>query len=50
MGSVCASTLALLNAGVPLKAPVAGIAMGLVSDDIEVEAGDGNKVSVASSR
>lgn len=37
MGSVCASTLALLNAGVPLKAPVAGIAMGLVSDDIEIE-------------
>jgi polyribonucleotide nucleotidyltransferase len=32
MGSVCASTLALLNAGVPLKAPVAGIAMGLISD------------------
>ena len=31
MGSVCASTLSLLNAGVPLKAPVAGIAMGLVS-------------------
>ncbi len=30
MGSVCASTMALLNAGVPLKAPVAGIAMGLV--------------------
>jgi polyribonucleotide nucleotidyltransferase len=43
MGSVCASTMALLNAGVPLKAPVAGIAMGLVSDDIEVEAGDGGK-------
>ncbi|WP_082969606.1 polyribonucleotide nucleotidyltransferase [Mycobacterium kyorinense] len=39
MGSVCASTLALLNAGVPLKAPVAGIAMGLVSDDIDVEGG-----------
>ncbi|MDP7702798.1 polyribonucleotide nucleotidyltransferase [Mycobacterium sp. TY815] len=37
MGSVCASTLALLNAGVPLKAPVAGIAMGLVSDDVEGE-------------
>ncbi|MDZ4265084.1 MAG: polyribonucleotide nucleotidyltransferase [Mycobacterium sp.] len=37
MGSVCASTMALLNAGVPLKAPVAGIAMGLVSDDIEVD-------------
>jgi polyribonucleotide nucleotidyltransferase len=30
MGSVCASTLSLLAAGVPLKAPVAGIAMGLV--------------------
>ncbi|KZS79298.1 polyribonucleotide nucleotidyltransferase [Mycobacterium kansasii] len=43
MGSVCASTLALLNAGVPLKAPVAGIAMGLVSDDIEVEEADGGK-------
>ena len=39
MGSVCASTLSLLNAGVPLKAPVAGIAMGLVSDDVEVECG-----------
>ncbi|OBH02293.1 MULTISPECIES: polyribonucleotide nucleotidyltransferase [unclassified Mycobacterium] len=37
MGSVCASTLALLNAGVPLKAPVAGIAMGLVSDEVEVD-------------
>jgi polyribonucleotide nucleotidyltransferase len=35
MGSVCASTLALLNAGVPLKAPVAGIAMGLVSDTVD---------------
>jgi polyribonucleotide nucleotidyltransferase len=41
MGSVCASTLALLNAGVPLKAPVAGIAMGLVSDDVEIEGGEG---------
>ena len=39
MGSVCASTLSLLNAGVPLKAPVAGIAMGLVSDDVEVDGG-----------
>ena len=37
MGSVCASTLALLNAGVPLKAPVAGIAMGLVSDEVNGE-------------
>ncbi|HEV7418774.1 MAG TPA: polyribonucleotide nucleotidyltransferase [Mycobacterium sp.] len=45
MGSVCASTLSLLNAGVPLKASVAGIAMGLVSDDIEVEAGDGTKTT-----
>ncbi|HEY6597398.1 MAG TPA: polyribonucleotide nucleotidyltransferase [Asanoa sp.] len=35
MGSVCASTLALLSAGVPLKAPVAGIAMGLISDEID---------------
>ncbi|UYQ78514.1 polyribonucleotide nucleotidyltransferase [Glutamicibacter sp. JL.03c] len=37
MGSVCASTLSLLNAGVPLKAPVAGIAMGLVSDTVNGE-------------
>ncbi len=35
MGSVCASTMSLLNAGVPLKAPVAGIAMGLVSDQVD---------------
>jgi polyribonucleotide nucleotidyltransferase len=35
MGSVCASTLSLLNAGVPLRAPVAGIAMGLVSDTVD---------------
>ncbi len=38
MGSVCASTLALLNAGVPLRAPVAGIAMGLVSDEVDGKA------------
>ncbi|PME08555.1 polyribonucleotide nucleotidyltransferase [Corynebacterium ulcerans] len=37
MGSVCASTLSLYNAGVPLKAPVAGIAMGLVSDEVDGE-------------
>ncbi|PRX51053.1 polyribonucleotide nucleotidyltransferase [Prauserella shujinwangii] len=37
MGSVCASTMSLFNAGVPLKAPVAGIAMGLVSDQVEGE-------------
>src|SRR5262245_21908659 len=47
MGSVCASTLALLNAGVPLKAPVAGIAMGLVSDDIEVDGGGTERRFVA---
>jgi polyribonucleotide nucleotidyltransferase len=35
MGSVCASTLSMLNAGVPLRASVAGIAMGLVSDVVE---------------
>ncbi|MDU4680585.1 MAG: polyribonucleotide nucleotidyltransferase [Cutibacterium avidum] len=35
MGSVCASTLALLNAGVPLRASVAGIAMGLMSETNE---------------
>ncbi len=35
MGSVCASTLSLLNAGVPLRAPVAGIAMGLISDVVD---------------
>src|SRR5665811_2618821 len=35
MGSVCASTLSLLNAGVPLRAPVAGIAMGLVSGAVD---------------
>src|SRR5690242_5340917 len=37
MGSVCASTLALLHAGVPLRAPVAGIAMGLISGEIDGE-------------
>ncbi len=47
MGSVCASTLALLNAGVPLKAPVAGIAMGLVSDDIETDGGGTERRFVA---
>jgi len=35
MGSVCASTLAMLHAGVPLRAPVAGIAMGLISGEID---------------
>jgi polyribonucleotide nucleotidyltransferase len=45
MGSVCASTLALLQAGVPLRAPVAGIAMGLVSDVIDTA--DGPKTEYA---
>ncbi|MGH3466023.1 MAG: polyribonucleotide nucleotidyltransferase, partial [Kribbellaceae bacterium] len=35
MGSVCASTMSLLTAGVPLVAPVAGIAMGLISDEVD---------------
>jgi len=35
MGSVCASTMSLLNAGVPLAAPVAGIAMGLISLEVD---------------
>jgi polyribonucleotide nucleotidyltransferase len=33
MGSVCGSTLALMDAGVPIKAPVGGIAMGLIKDE-----------------
>jgi polyribonucleotide nucleotidyltransferase len=37
MGSVCASTLSLLEAGVPLRASVAGIAMGLISDEVDGE-------------
>ena len=37
MGSVCASTMSLLQAGVPLRAPVAGIAMGLISDTVDGE-------------
>ncbi len=41
-GSVCGSTMALMDAGVPIKRPVAGIAMGLIKD---VESG---KVSVMS--
>jgi polyribonucleotide nucleotidyltransferase len=38
MASVCGSTLALMDAGVPIKKPVAGIAMGLVA--LDLEAGD----------
>ncbi len=33
MASVCGSSLSMMNAGVPLKAPVAGIAMGLIKED-----------------
>ena len=33
MGSVCGSTLSLMHAGVPIKAPVSGIAMGLIKED-----------------
>jgi polyribonucleotide nucleotidyltransferase len=33
MGSVCGSTLALMDAGVPIKSPVSGVAMGLITDD-----------------
>ncbi len=33
MGSVCGSTLALMDAGVPIKAPVSGVAMGLITDE-----------------
>jgi len=35
MGSVCAATMSLLQAGVPLRAPVAGIAMGLISGEVD---------------
>ncbi len=41
-GSVCGSTLALMDAGVPIKAPVAGIAMGLIKDT------ESGKVSILS--
>jgi len=33
MGSVCGTTLALMDAGVPIKAPVSGVAMGLITDE-----------------
>src|SRR5581483_11058079 len=39
MGSVCGSTLALMDAGVPIKAPVAGVAMGLIT-------GEGGKYAI----
>ena len=39
MASVCGSTLALMDAGVPIKAPVAGVAMGLITDPSTPSAG-----------
>ncbi|MGN6565166.1 MAG: polyribonucleotide nucleotidyltransferase, partial [Thermomicrobiales bacterium] len=39
MGSVCGSTMALLDAGVPLRAPVAGVAMGLITGEDGVQSG-----------
>jgi polyribonucleotide nucleotidyltransferase len=36
MGSVCAGTLSLMDAGVPIKAPVSGIAMGLIKEDDKI--------------
>jgi len=36
MGTVCSGTLALMDGGVPIKAPVSGIAMGLIKDDDQV--------------
>ncbi len=39
MASVCGSTLSLMHAGVPIKKPVAGIAMGLVSKDKDINKG-----------
>ena len=36
MGSVCASTLSLMDAGVPIEAPVAGVAMGLIKDGDDI--------------
>lgn len=40
MASTCGSTLALMDAGVPIKSPVAGIAMGLMTDETEGESGN----------
>lgn len=45
MASTCGSTLALMDAGVPIKAPVAGIAMGLVSRE---EADESKKIAILS--
>src|SRR3989339_351726 len=42
--SICASTLALMDGGVPIKAPVAGIAMGLMLGEAKSRAGEGYKI------
>ena len=42
MASTCGSTLALMDAGVPIKAPVAGIAMGLITSDPSTKLGAGD--------
>jgi len=42
MASVCGASLALMDAGVPIKEPVAGIAMGLIKEDDEFVSADGH--------
>ena len=48
-GSVCGSTLSLLDAGVPIKDMVAGIAMGLIEQDGEISGGTNNEANDKSS-
>jgi polyribonucleotide nucleotidyltransferase len=43
MASVCAGTLALMDAGVPVKTPVAGISIGLVTEGADVQSASGEK-------
>ena len=43
--SVCGSTLALMDAGVPIKAPVAGVAMGLIKDTAQRQGGRADRYS-----
>jgi len=42
MASVCGGTLAMLHAGVPMKKPVAGIAMGLITEPLQSKTGEGS--------
>jgi len=46
MGSVCGSTLALMDAGVPIKAPVSGVAMGLITDPSTPSAGQAGRYKI----